>query len=283
MIAAHFVLVIGLATFGAGWPEPLYEEPQALTSDRFLIIPLRAHVLTAPDLELADCKLKDAEVTRIAGKLNTIWNKAGIHFGLESIIREPAAGRDRFRVLAELKGGEMEMTDFQLLIPKQSRLFDGLHAVFFHELPFNGGYLGDDCAIVQEGAQLKPVVGGIDEAMPRVLGFVLGRALGLNPRREPETSLMALGTTGVALDADDAKRARRVAKTIKGAMTFADARQAAEAAQAAGQADRAKRLRSWLAEIERAANRKDDTKSCGGASRSSRGHLVDGLSEIVGS
>jgi hypothetical protein len=283
MSAAHFVLVIGLATFGAGWPEPLHEEPQPLTSDRFLIIPLRAHVLTAPDLELADCKLKDAEVTRIVGKLNTIWNKAGIHFGLESIIREPAAQRDRFRVLAELKAGEMEMTDFQLLIPKQSRLFDGLHAVFFHELPFNGGYVGDDCAIVQEGAQLKPVVGGSDEAMPRVLGFALGRALGLNPRREPETSLMALGTTGVALEADDAERARRVAKTIKGVMTFADARRAAEAAQAAGQADRAKRLRSWLAEIERAANRKDDSKSCGRTTRSTREHLIDGLIDLVGS
>jgi hypothetical protein len=268
MSAATFVLVTGIATF-AGFSQPLDEAAQPITSDRFLIIPLRAHVLSSPDLELADCKLKDAEVTRIVGKLNTIWNKAGIHFGLESIIREPAAQRDRFRVLVELKGGEMEMTDFQLLIPKQSRVFDGLHAVFFHKLPFNGGYLGDDCAIVQESAQLKPVAGGIDEAMPRVLGFALGRALGLNPRREPEASLMALGTTGVALDADDVERARRVAKTIKGAMTFAEARQAAEAAQAAGQAERAKRLRSWLAEIERAANQKDDTKSCGGANRSS--------------
>jgi hypothetical protein len=282
MSAAPFVLVIGLATF-TGWIQPLHEATQPITSDRFLIIPLRTHVLTASDLELADCKLKDAEVTRIVGKLNTIWNKAGIHFGLESIIREPAAQRDRFRVLAELKAGEMEMTDFQLLIPKQSRLFDGLHAVFFHELPFNGGYVGDDCAIVQEGAQLKPVVGGSDEAMPRVLGFALGRALGLNPRREPETSLMALGTTGVALEADDAERARRVAKTIKGVMTFADARRAAEAAQAAGQADRAKRLRSWLAEIERAANRKDDSKSCGRTTRSTREHLIDGLIDLVGS
>ncbi len=267
MCAAALVLVTGIATF-AGWPQPLDEAAQPITSDRFLIIPLRAHVLSAPDLELADCKLKDADVTRIVGKLNTIWNKAGIHFGLESIIREPAVQRDRFRLLVELKAGEMEMTDFQLLIPKQSRLFDGLHAVFFHELPFNGGYLGDDCAIVQEGAQLKPVVRGSDEAMPRVLGFALGRALGLNPRREPETSLMALGTTGVAIDADDTERARRVAKTIKGTTTFADARKAAEDAQAAGQADRAKRIRSWLAEIERAANRKDDTKSCGGTNSS---------------
>ena len=64
-----------------------------------------AHVLSAPDLELANCKLKDADVTRIVGKLNTIWHKAGIHFGLESIVREPAAQRGRFRLMAELRRG----------------------------------------------------------------------------------------------------------------------------------------------------------------------------------
>jgi hypothetical protein len=135
-------------------------------------------------------------------------------------------------------------------------------------LPFNGGYVGDDCAIDQEGAQLKPVAGGSDEAVPRVLGFALGRALGLQPRREVETSLMALGTNGVALDADDVDRVRRVAKTINGTMTFAEARQSGEAAQAAGHVDRAKRLRSWLGEIERAAKQRGDTKSCGGAADS---------------
>jgi hypothetical protein len=264
MLAAPLFLVIGLATF-AGGPEALRDPAQPIAADRFLTIPLRAHVLTAPDLELANCKLKDADVTRIVGKLNNIWNKAGIHFGLESIVREPAAQRGRFRLLAELKKGELEMSDFQLLLPKQSRVFDGFHAFFFHELPFNGTYLGDDCAIVQEGAQLNPVAGGSDEAVPRVLGFSLGRALGLQPRRQPETSLMALGTTGVALDADDVKQARRVAKTVSGVMTIAEARQAAEAAQTAGQTERAKRLRSWLAEIARAANPKDDTKSCSDA------------------
>jgi hypothetical protein len=141
--------------------------------------------------------LKGADVTRIVGKLNTIWNQAGIHFGLESIVREPAAQRERFRLMAELQRGELEMSDFQLLLPRQCRVFDGLHAYFFHELPFNGAYLGDDCAIVQEGARLKAVEGGNDEPLPRVLGFALGQALSLQARREPETSLMASGTTGV--------------------------------------------------------------------------------------
>jgi hypothetical protein len=110
--------------------------------------------------------LKDADVSQIVGKLNAIWHKAGLHFGLESIVREPAAQRERFRLMAELQRGALEMSDFQLLLPRQSGVFDGLHAYFFHELPFNGAYLGDDCAIVQEGARLKAVEGGSDERQP---------------------------------------------------------------------------------------------------------------------
>jgi hypothetical protein len=264
MIAARFLLVVGIALLGDG-PALSCEVAQPIASDRFLIVPIRAHVLTTPDLELANCKLKDADVKRTIGKLNSIWGKAGIHFGLESIVREPASQQTRFRLLAELNGGELEGSDFLLLLPKQSRAFDGLHAYFFHELPFNGAYLGDDCAVVQEGAQLKAVDGGSDEPMARVLGFAVGRALTLKPRREPETNLMALGTTGVAIDDDDAERARRVAKTIKGVLTFAEASKLAEAA---GDSDSAKRIRSWLAEIARAANPKGDPKSCGDAAAS---------------
>jgi len=260
MNANSLVVAIGIAALGVG-PDP--EQPPA--SDQFLIVPLRAHVLTAPDLELADCNLKDADVTRIIGKLNTIWDKAGIHFGLESIVREPAAQRDRFRLLAELNQGRLALSDYQLVLPRQSRVFDGLHAFFVHQLPFNGAYLGDDCVIVQERPQLKAVEGGSDEPLPRVLGSTLGQALGLERRREPETSLMASGTNGVALDAGEVERARRVAKTIKGVMTFAETGQAAEAAQAAGQSDRARRLRSWLAEIPGAVNPKAGASPRGGA------------------
>ena len=66
---------------------------QPIAANRFLIVPIRAHILTAPDLELADCKLKDADVTRIISKVNTIWNKAGIYSGSNrsSASRPPSA------------------------------------------------------------------------------------------------------------------------------------------------------------------------------------------------
>jgi hypothetical protein len=248
MIATSLVLAIGIATVAEApqGPRPGAPPPAA---DAFLIVPLSVHILTSRDLKLADCKLRDADITRIVGKLNTIWSKAGIYFGLEAIVREAAAQTERFRQVVERKKGEIAVLDYLTLLPKPSRGIDGFHAFFFHELPMNGSALVNDIVIVTEQAQLKPVEGGIDEPIPRMLGFTIGVALGLEARRAPETSLLALGTTGTDLSAGDVDRARRVANTVTGVMTIDEAQKAAAAAQAAGQADRAKRLRSWLAEI----------------------------------
>jgi hypothetical protein len=85
--------------------------------------------------------------------------------------------------------------------------------------------------------------------MARVLGHCIGRAFGLRPRNEPPSSLLALGTTGGDLESGEIDRARRVARTIKGVLTVADARKAAEAATAAGRSEQAKLLRAWLGTI----------------------------------
>jgi len=245
MIAASLVLALGMSIVADGpGSARVVTGPQAPVE--LLIVPVRVHILTSPDLDLANCKLRDSDIARVVVKLNAIWSQAGVAFGVESIVREPAAQRDRFRLLVELGQGQLDMADLDLLLPKSSRVFDGLNVYFFHDLPFNGSYMGGDCVLVQEGAQLKEVAGGSDEPMSRVLGHCAGRALSLSPRREPETSLMALGTTGVALDANEAARAGRVAKTVPGVLTVAEARKAADAAQAAGDTARAKLLRSWI-------------------------------------
>jgi hypothetical protein len=267
MIATSLVLAIGIATVAEApqGPRPGAPPPAAAA---FLIVPLRVHILTSRDLKLADCKLRDADITRIVGKLNTIWSKAGLYFGLESIVREPAAQTERFRQLVELKKGEIGLLDYLTLLPKAGRGTDGFHAFFFHELPMNGASLVDDIVIVTEQARLNPVKGGIDEPIPRVLGFSIGVALGLEARREPETSLLAMGTTGIDLSASDIDSARRVAKTVTGVMTIDETQKAAAAAQAAGQADRAKRLRARLAEV--AAAKKADVKGRRAARASDR-------------
>jgi len=252
MIAMSLVLTMSLSFVDPGC-EPPQAETKPPAADQFLIVPLRIHVLRTPNLELADCKLGDGDVERVVRNLNTIWGKAGIIFGIESIVHEPAAQPDRFRLLLELNEGQIGLSEFQLLLPKASRLFDGVHAFFFHSLPFNGAYLGEDSAIVQEGAALNAVAGGMDDPMARVLGHCYGRMFGLRLRKDAATSLLVMGTNGWALDSGEVDRARRLARTIKGVLTVADARKAAVAAEAAGRAEQAKLLRSWLDTIPGAA------------------------------
>ncbi len=105
MIVSSMIVAIGLVTF-VDEPKPadVVSQPPAL--DQFLIVPLRVHIFVSTGFEQVDCKLRDADVTRIVGKLNSIWNKGGIHFGLESIVREQPAHTDRFRLIrrAEERG-----------------------------------------------------------------------------------------------------------------------------------------------------------------------------------
>ncbi len=67
--------------------------------DQFIVVPLRVHVLTSKELDLTDGRIADDEVEKAVLKINAIWSKAGIYFGLESIVREPAAQIDRFQTL----------------------------------------------------------------------------------------------------------------------------------------------------------------------------------------
>jgi hypothetical protein len=260
MIFMSIALALQLLFVEIG-PEPPPVAVDAPAADQFLIVPLRIHILKTPDLELANCKLQNGDVERVVGNLNAIWRKAGIVFGIESIVHEAAVQRDRFRLIVQLNEGQIGMPDFQLLLPKPSRALDGLHAYFFHSLPFNGAYLGEESVVLQEGAELNAVAGGIDDPMARVLGHCFGRTFGLRPREGPPSSLLALGTTGADLDSGEIDRARRVARTIKGILTVADARKAAEAAEAAGRAQQAKLLRTWLSTISGPAGA-DAKKSC---------------------
>jgi len=225
-------------------PDPVVEVP---AYGEFLVIPLRVHVLSATDLPAVHCLLTDADVRRIVGKVNGIWHKAGIHWGLEAPIREPAARQARFRLARDLVG-EDDLRLFPLLLPEASRDFDGLHVYYLHAFPVNGVYMGDDYAIVQETARLREVEGGIDEPIPRVTAHELGHALGL-PHRQARTNLLASGTTGTGLNADEVDRSRASARAIKGVATVAELRRAAEDASRADDLPRARRLWTWLAEI----------------------------------
>ncbi|HEV3165222.1 MAG TPA: Matrixin [Isosphaeraceae bacterium] len=213
----------------------------------FLVIPLRVHLLKSRDLPEVDCALRDADITRILGKVNAIWSKAGIHWGLESLVREPAARQEKFRLARDLNGSA-PLGLFRVLLPEASRDLDGLHVYYIHKFPVNGVYMGADFAMVQETSQLRSVEGGIDEPIPRVTAHELGHALGL-PHRQALTNLLASGTTGTLLNADEVKVAREKALKTPGVIRVEELKGEAERAAARGDIECARRLWRWLAEI----------------------------------
>jgi hypothetical protein len=108
--------------------------------------------------------------------------------------------------------------------------------------------MDEDFAIVQETAQLRPVEGGIDEPISRVTAHELGHALGLRHRQD-HTNLLASGTTGTLLNAEEVERARSRARRLVGVLPVAEVLRQAEEAERGCDRERAQRLWTWLAEI----------------------------------
>ncbi len=217
------LLIASLLSLG---DDPAAVPPPIL--DDLVILPLRVHVLSADGLPEIDCNLSDDDIRRIVGKVNAIWRPAGIFWGLESIVREPAAHQDRFRIRRQLSpDGFLPLGTYQSLIPTRGRIEHGLDVYYLHRFAVNGVYLGDRIALVQETARLREVPGGIDEPLPRVTAHELGHALGL-PHRQDRTNLLASGTTGTGLNAKEIEKARVIADSMPGRLTYLELRNRAE-------------------------------------------------------
>jgi hypothetical protein len=240
-LAAVSLLVAWAAS--ARGDEPLPPPPP----DEFLIVPLRVHVLTSRELPDADCGLSDDDLKRVLDKVNRIWHQAGIHFGIEPILREQATGVGRFRMVRALSDGEAPLGAYRQLLPSRNPAQGALHVYFLHELPVNGVYLGEGLALVKETAHLREVAGGVDEPLPRVTSHELGHALGL-AHCSGQSRLLASGTTGFVLAPEEVKRAREEASKW-GGRRAADAAAWADRMAADGDAERAALVRMWLSQI----------------------------------
>ena len=239
---------------GAPAEPPAPPSPDVIAAppvDDFLVIPLRAHILAAPELPAADCHLRDDDIQRVVTKANGIWHKAGIHWALAPVIHEAAAKQDQYRE-ARAAGGGDGLGRLKLLAPAESKGDEGMDVYYIHAFEANGVFLGGRTAFVQETAKLRPVPGGIDEPLPRVTAHELGHALGL-PHRQDRTNLLASGTTGTLFNQAEVDRARRRAAIFPGTATVPDLRKRLDAAQAAGTTAEVDRLAAILAAITPAA------------------------------
>lgn len=160
----------------------------------YRIVPVRVHILQSANTPAANATLTAADIKRIFGKVNTIWHHAGVHMWVESVVVEKAehtAGHESDKDLA---------TNSLLQLRPEGSHPGGMFNVYYigAMLP-NGIYMRNDAVFVKQSAQLRPVVGGIDEPLPRVTAHELGHGMSL-PHRQDTFNLMASGTTGTSLN-----------------------------------------------------------------------------------
>ncbi len=246
-LALALILVCGpcLTTLGDDPPVPEALKPPSF--EEFVVIPLRVHILSLSDIPDVNCGLTDADIRRVLGKMNGIWHQAGVHWGLDGLVREPAAKQEGFKAALEDAEGD-KLLVFRMLAPEGSRSTEGMDVYYIHKFSVNGVFLGKRMVFVQETARLRPVPGGIDEPLPRVTAHELGHALGL-PHRQDRTNLLASGNNGTTLNEAEVTRSRKRAESMPGSLTVPELRKKADEALTKGETAEARKLLAWLAEV----------------------------------
>jgi len=197
------ITLILLTAFSA-WGEDLL--PKFSFADQ-LIAPVRVHLLDTPGELNLSTTLTEKDIHRVLGKVNKIWAQAGIHFALESIIREPAAEPAVYRQNIRNRNLKWMLA----LRPEKTLSKDCFHIYFIKRFLANGVYLSADGMFVKDLARLRPVKGGLDEPIPRVTAHELGHALNLR-HRQHVINLLQSGTSGWRLNAYETAVAREAAE-----------------------------------------------------------------------
>jgi len=172
----------------------------------YLVMPVRVHLLSAKQCDAIQTTLLETDITRILAKVNGVWAQAGLHFYLESAVREEASHQESYKLAAR---GE-DHSQLPELRPPGSKATNMFHIYYLKEMGVNGIFFPDGI-FVKDTASLRTVAGGLDEPLPRVTSHELGHAFGLSLRQDT-TNLMASGTTGAWLNEEEIKQARESAR-----------------------------------------------------------------------
>ena len=142
------------------------------------------------------------------------------------IANGPYRGREKTLIDKALTIGRDAEAGIQILDRSASRFHAEIFPVggmfFVRDLDANGAGLGGGDMVVRERPGLLRADGEGGNPVARVVGHVIGGALGLTATRDA-SQLMAMGTTGIGLDPTSARSARAAATQIHGAKTFGEA------------------------------------------------------------
>ena len=254
MRKSAFWLCLGglVVLLGGAWRASLAQPPAPATGEglpqftyaEHYIFPVRIHLLKSETLPWVQCKLTLTDMQRVFGKMNRIWNQAGVELYLESVSVEEAAGQTLYApdFLPPMLHGYLALRPAASKLPKAYNLY------YLHDAGPNGFFLGHDAIFVKDSASLRPVPGGIDEPLPRVSSHEIGHGFGLE--HNPDKShLMASGTTGTAFDSGEVERARTTAKELGWGLSPEQLHELAEAAFAKNDTAQAKPMYEALAGI----------------------------------
>ncbi len=171
-------------------------------AEAFVIVPLRAYV------SIGNEALTAPVVPSVVGALNRIFFPAGLQFVLDG----PA------QTVGVPFGNRFDAA-LAILPPRDTPL---LRVAFVPRLFYDNGEEQGGDLVVRERAVLRLAAGPSVDPIARVTGHLIGAALGLRPSPDP-LQLMAMGTTGVALDAAQAAVLRAAARRLPGSIPFAQA------------------------------------------------------------
>lgn len=169
-----------------------------------ITLPVRVHLVQSETMPEMHTTLVEADIRRIFGKVNAVWEQAGIRFEIESIGPTQAVA-----LKPELRD-KSEFVQVKAMIPKDRLSATALDVCYVKKVKPNGFFYGEPI-VVKDTASLKEVPGGLDEPLPRVTSHEIGHALGLQHRQDM-TNLMASGTTGFSLNAAEIATARAKAQ-----------------------------------------------------------------------